>query len=101
MRGVDTVHLLSAILTDRTNALGADFRKVWCHGEFSRIDGMEAAIRSDTDLESTMQFACGIVNISFAPGNDRAAFDIELREGFQRPDREAKARSRKERGKCP
>src|SRR5262245_26110040 len=54
-------------LTERTDTLGANFRKVGCHGEFSRVDRMEAAVRGDTDLESTMQFTRGIVNISFTP----------------------------------
>jgi hypothetical protein len=70
-------------LTAGTNALGADFRKVWCHGEFSGVDGVEAAIRRDTNLKSTMQFARRIVNIGFAPCNNCAAFDNGLRHLFR------------------
>ena len=91
----------SVQLAAGTNPLGADFREVRRHGELSGVDGVEAAFGRDTDLESTMQFACGIVNIRFAPRHDRATFDAGLRKASQHLDREAKARSRKERGMFP
>jgi hypothetical protein len=81
MRGVDTVAPLTA-LNARTNALGADFSKVWYHGELSGVDGVKAAIRGDTDLKSTMQFALRIVNVRFTPCNDCTAFDGGLRDFF-------------------
>jgi hypothetical protein len=65
-------------LTERTNALGANFGKVGCHGEFSGVDRMKGAVRRDTDLEATMQFARGIINISFAPCDDGASFNIHF-----------------------
>ena len=72
----------SVQLAGGTNPLGTDFCEVWRHGELSGIDGVEPAFRSDADLESTMQFACGIVNIRFAPCHDRAAFDDGLGKAF-------------------
>ena len=73
----------SCSLAGGTNPLGADFREVRHHGELSGVDGVEAAFGSDTDLKSTMQFACGIVNIRFAPRHDRAAFDAGLGKVFR------------------
>ena len=44
---------------------------------------METTLRRDTDLESTMQFTGPIVDISLAPGNDRAAFDLSFGQVFR------------------
>src|SRR5215469_17230195 len=82
MRGVDKWHFLPCKSARGTNPLGADFSEVRRHGEFSGIDGMESAFGGDTDLESTMQFACGIVNIRFAPRHDRPTFDGGLWKSF-------------------
>ena len=49
------------------NPLGADFREIRCHRELARIDRVEAAFRSDADLESTMQFACRDRECPFCP----------------------------------
>src|SRR6516164_367871 len=65
-----------------SDPLGADFRKVGRHGQLSRIDGVKAAYGSDTDLEATMQLACRIVYIRFAPCCDRAPFDAGLGKAF-------------------
>ena len=101
MRGVDRLHLLRCRSAGGTNPLGADFREVRRHGELSGIDGVESAFRGDTDLESTMQFACGIVNIRFAPCHDRPTFDDGLGKVFSIEIAKRMARSQKERGKFP
>src|SRR5690242_7048550 len=71
--------LLDAILIAQTKSLGADFREVWSHSEFSGVDRVVAAIRRDTNFETTMQFARGVVNICVSPCDNWSAFHYGLR----------------------
>ena len=82
MRGVDRLLLLQCGSAGGTNPFGAYFREVRRHSEFSGIDRMEAAFGGDSDLESTMEFARGIINIRFAPRNNRSTFDTGIWKAF-------------------